>query len=215
MLMGLGVVGSEYGRPARRLAGTTPVARLIQEPNMVVVTADSPFRTLSDLVAAWRADPPAVAVGGGSSPGGPDHLAPMLFARTVGIAPPVVRYVRYDGGGDLLAAILGKRVAFGVAGVGEYADQVRSGQLRVLAVTGPTRAAGLDAPTLREAGVDLEFTNRRGIVAPPGLSARDARALRDVVGRLVRSAAWRAALTRNGWADAYLGGPEFGRMGVA
>jgi putative tricarboxylic transport membrane protein len=213
MLMGLGVVGSQYTnrtlREAATLRDTTPIARLIQEPNMIVVTRDSPYRTLDDLVRAWRADPAAVAVGGGSLPGGPDHLAPMLIAKAIGIAPRAVRYMRYDGGGELLAAILGKRVAFGVSGVGEYADQVRSDQLRVLAVTGTARLPRLDAPTLREAGVDAVFTNWRGIVAPPGLSARDTRALRAGVDRLHGSYAWREALTRNGWTDAYLGGDEF------
>lgn len=212
MLMGLGVVGSEYGRAGSALHRTTPIARLLQEPNMVVVTHDSPYRTLADLVTAWRFAPSSVAVGGGSLPGGPDHLAPMLLARAIGVAPSSVRYVRFDGGGDLLAAVLGKQVAFGVAGVGEYADQVRSGQLRVLAVTGPTRAVGPATPTLREAGVDLEFTNWRGIVAPPGLSSREAAELRRVVGALVRSSAWRTALARNGWTDAYLDGPGFDRF---
>ncbi|GIJ46179.1 C4-dicarboxylate ABC transporter substrate-binding protein [Virgisporangium aliadipatigenens] len=212
MLMGLGVVASEHSGATAALRETTPIARLIQEPNMIVVTRDAPFRTLSDLVTAWREAPASVPVGGGSLPGGPDHLAPMLLARAIGVAPPTVRYERYDGGGELLAAILGKRVAFGVSGVGEYADQVRTGTLRVLAVTGPARVPGLDAPTLREAGVDLEFANWRGIIAPPGLHAEDARALRELVDRLVRSAQWRAALARNGWSDAYLGGPAFDRF---
>ncbi|WP_033337432.1 Bug family tripartite tricarboxylate transporter substrate binding protein [Catenuloplanes japonicus] len=205
MLMGLGVAGTASGS----LRQTTPVARLIQEPSMVVVTPDSPYRTLAELVDAWRADPGAVPVGGGSLPGGPDHLAPMLLARAVGIAPPRVRYLRYDGGGDLLAAILGKRVAFGVSGVGEYADQVRSGQLRVLAVTGAVRVTGVAAPTLREAGVDLEFTNWRGVVAPSGLSEADSRRLHDVIARMVRSPQWQEAVRRNGWIDAYLGGDDF------
>ena len=67
----------------------------------------------------------------------------------------------------------------------------------------------MDAPTLREAGVDAVFTNWRGIVAPPGLSERDTRALRDAIERLHASPAWRAALARNGWTDTYLGGAEF------
>jgi putative tricarboxylic transport membrane protein len=218
---GSGVVGDAHGS-GRRRQRVRPCGRRAAPDHADRPAAagtehgrghrDSPYRTLADLVTAWRFSPSAVAVGGGSLPGGPDHLAPMLLARAVGVSPSAVRYVRYDGGGELLAAILGKEIAFGVAGVGEYADQVRSGQLRVLAVTGPTRAAGPAAPTLREAGVDLEFTNWRGIVAPPGLSSREATALRRVVGTLVRSPAWRSALARNGWTDAYLDGPGFDRF---
>ena len=78
-------------------------------------------------------------VGGGSSPGGPDHLAPMLMAKAVGIAPQDVNYVAFDGGGELLASVLGGKVAFGVSGLGEYRDQIEAGELRLLAVTGPER----------------------------------------------------------------------------
>ncbi|GIG69138.1 Bug family tripartite tricarboxylate transporter substrate binding protein [Phytomonospora endophytica] len=211
MLMGLGVVGSEQtsGAPVS-LADTTPIARLIAEPGIIVVRADSPYRDLAELIAAWRADPAAVAVGGGSSLGGPDHLAPMLVADELGIEPSDVDYQRYDGGGDLLAAILSGQVAFGVSGVSEYPDQVRSGQLRVLAVTGEQRAPGIEAPTLRESGIDVVFTNWRGIVAPPGLTAEQVEELTSTVSRLHDSDQWRAALDRYGWADAYLEGDEFG-----
>ena len=211
MLMGLGVVGSEQtsGAPVS-LADTTPIARLIAEPGIIVVRADSPFRDLGELIAAWRADPSAVAVGGGSSLGGPDHIAPMLVADELGIEPSDVDYQRYDGGGDLLAAILSGQVAFGVSGVSEYPDQVRSGQLRVLAVTGEQRAPGIEAPTLRESGIDVVFTNWRGIVAPPGLTAEQVSELTAMVSRLHDSPQWRSALERYGWADAYLEGGEFG-----
>ncbi|MEV0648404.1 tripartite tricarboxylate transporter substrate-binding protein [Phytomonospora sp. NPDC050363] len=213
MLMGLGVVGSEHTSQAPvSLADATPIARLIAEPGIIVVRADSPFRDLAGLIAAWRADPAAVAVGGGSSLGGPDHLAPMLVADELGLEPADVDYQRYDGGGDLLAAILSGQVAFGVSGVSEYPQQVRSGQLRVLAVTGEERAPGLDAPTLRESGIDVVFTNWRGIVAPPGLSAEEVAELTGLVSRLHGSPQWRAALERYGWADAYLEGEAFGEF---
>ena len=210
MLMGLGLVGAQHTvGPGPTLAQTTPIARLVEEPEVVVVTKDSPYASLADLIAAWRAAPEAVPVGGGSSPGGPDHLAPMLLAHAIGIDARAVEYVRYDGGGELLAAILGKQVAFGVSSIGEYADQIRSGQLRVLAVTSDVRVPGLPAPTLREAGVDLVFSNWRGIVAPPEIPADDLAALGEALARLHASPGWRRVLARNGWTDAYLIGEEF------
>ncbi|MEV1288645.1 tripartite tricarboxylate transporter substrate binding protein [Micromonospora sp. NPDC049679] len=211
MLMGLGVVGSQAAAGARvTLQDTTPVARLIEEPSIVVVTRDSPYRSLGELVTAWRAAPAAVPVGGGSAVGGPDHLAPMLVAHAVGITPRRVSYRQYDGGGDLLAAILDKQVAFGVSGLSEYADQIASGQLRVLAVTSERRVPGIAAPTLREAGVDVVCTNWRGIVAPPDLAAPDLDRMRAAVARLHASPQWRAVLERYGWTDAYLSGNDFG-----
>ncbi|GAA4712579.1 Bug family tripartite tricarboxylate transporter substrate binding protein [Phytohabitans rumicis] len=211
MLMGLGVVGAQQTEQARaRLSDTTPIARLIEEPALVVVPNAAPYRTLADLITAWRANPAATPAGGGSSVAGPDHLALMLMAEAAGIAPARVNYASFDGGGDLLAAVFRGVVAFGVSGIGETVDQVRSNQLRVLAVTSPARIPGVDAPTLREVGVDVVFANWRGLVAPPDLSGDDRAALREVVSHLHGSAEWRDALSRNGWTDAYLADDAFG-----
>jgi putative tricarboxylic transport membrane protein len=213
MLMGLGVVGSQYTQSSHAtLRDTTPIARLIQEPDIVVVTRDSPYRTLDDLVEAWRKDPAGFRLGGGSAPGGPDHLAAMLLAKGVGISPRTVAYQTYDGGGALLAAILGREVTFGVSGLAEYYDQIKQGQLRVLAVTSDRVVPNIDAPTLRQAGVDVVFANWRGIVAPPDLSPTDVAALRELVDQMHRSAQWSAAVDRNGWTDAYLTGDDYGQF---
>jgi putative tricarboxylic transport membrane protein len=211
MSMGLGVVGSVYTNKApSSLLDTTPIAKLIEEPDIVVVGKDSPYRTLDELVRAWRAAPGAVTVGGGSSPGGPDHLAPMLIAKAVGLDPRTVNYIPFDGGGELLASVLGGKVAFGVSGVGEYRDQIEAGQLRVLAVTSGSRLPGVDAPTLRESGVDVEFNNWRGVVAPPGIGDADRARLVDLFTDLHGTPQWREALARNGWTDAFAPGDEFG-----
>ncbi|CAM5658888.1 Bug family tripartite tricarboxylate transporter substrate binding protein [Streptomyces narbonensis] len=211
MSMGLGVVGAVHtNKTPRTLADTTPIARLTEEQDIVVVGKDSPYKTIQELLAAWKKDPGKLPVGGGSSPGGPDHLAPMLMAQAAGIAPKDVNYVPFDGGGELLASILGNKVGFGVSGVGEYLDQIKAGELRLLAVTGPKRVPGLDAPTLREAGLDTEFTNWRGIVAPPGLSDAEREKLVDLVTELHGSPQWRESLKTHGWNDAFLPGEEFG-----
>ena len=213
MLMGLGVVGSQYTQSSRAtLRDTTPIARLIQEPDIVVVTRDSPYQTLDDLVDAWRAKPENFRLGGGSAPGGPDHLAAMLLAKGIGISPRIAAYQTYDGGGALLAAILGREVTFGVSGLAEYYDQIKQGQLRVLAVTSDERVTDIDAPTLREAGVDVVFSNWRGIVAPPDLPPAEVAALRELVDQMHNSAQWSAAVARNGWTDAYLTGDAYGEF---
>ena len=85
--MALGVVGAVYTNKSKAtLTDTTPIARLIEEAEVVVVPKGSPYNTLQDLVTAWKADPGKVPVGGASAPGGPDHLMPMLLAKAVGVA---------------------------------------------------------------------------------------------------------------------------------
>ena len=111
---------------------------------------DSPYQTLDELVAAWKADPGNSPVGGASNPGGPDHLTPMLLAKAVGVTPKDVNYVAYDGGGELLAGILGNKVAFAATGVGEVAEQAKAGDVRILAVTSEEPVEGVDAPTLSD-----------------------------------------------------------------
>src|SRR3954468_2309777 len=101
MQMGLGVVGASYTNKSKAtLKETTPIAKLIEEAEAIVVPAKSPYKTLDDLVAAWKKSPGDVPVGGASNPGGPDHLTPMLLAKAVGVDPKKVNYVSYDGGGE-------------------------------------------------------------------------------------------------------------------
>ena len=210
MQMGLGVVGAAYTNNSQAtLKDTTPIAKLVEEPEVVVVPAASPYQDLAGLVAAWKADPTKVAVGGGSSPGGPDHLAPHLLAQTAGVDPKTVNYVAYDGGGELLTSLLGGQIAFGMSGAGEFADQIEAKQVRVLAVTSAERVPGLEAPTLKEAGQNLEFTNWRGVVAPPGLSDPDKQALAKLIDDMHNSQEWKAAVEQNNFTDAYLPADQF------
>ena len=210
MLMGLGVVGASYTNETdASLSDTTPLASLIEEPGAIMVPADSPYKTLDDLVAAWKKDPGGLTVGGGSSPGGPDHLLPMQLADTLGIDPKNVNYVAYDGGGDLLPALLGDKLDFATSGAGEFLDQIDSGQIRVLATSGEERLENVDAPTLKESGVDLVFTNWRGLVAPPKISSADKAEWIDALEEMHDSAAWKQALEDNGWTDAFRTGDDF------
>jgi putative tricarboxylic transport membrane protein len=213
MTAGLGVVGSLYsfGAPYS-MDDATPLAQLIEDQEGVLVPADSPYETIDDLVQAWQDDPSAVVVGGGSSPGGPDHLFPMQLASAVDIDPRDVRYVPYDGGGPLTSALLGDKIDVGFSGVGEFAGQLSSGELRLLAVSGEERLEGegiSDAPTLTEAGIDLVFTNWRGVWAPPGISEERRYELIGMLEEMHETPEWQQALEDNGWIDEFKTGDDF------
>ncbi|WP_040634068.1 Bug family tripartite tricarboxylate transporter substrate binding protein [Mycolicibacterium phlei] len=213
MTMGLGVVGATYTNGSKiKASDATALAKLIEDPGAIFVPADSPFKTVQDFVAAWKADPASITIGGGSSPGGPDHLFPMETARAVGVDPRTVNFVTYDGGGDLLTALLGKKIAAGTSSPGELIDQIEAGQLRVLAVSSEERVPGIDAPTLKESGIDLTFANWRGVLAPPGISDDAKEAMIKVLEKLHDSAGWKDALVKNGWTDAFVTGEEFERF---
>ena len=138
-----------------------------------------------------------------------DELSVELIAKAAGIDPKQVNFVSYDGGGELLAAVLGNQVAFGVTGVGEVKDQIEAGEIRPLAVSSAQPVEGLDVKTLKEQGVDLEFTNWRGWVAPGELSDGDKQALIDLATKMHDSQQWKDALVKNGWTDAFVVGDEY------
>jgi putative tricarboxylic transport membrane protein len=196
------------------LADAVPIARITGEYEALAVPDASPFRTLEDLLAAFRNDPESISWGGGSV-GGSDQILAGLVAAAAGVEPQRVNYIGYSGGGEALAAILGGQVSVGVNGLAEFAAQVEAGTLRVLAVSSAERLPGLDAPTLRERGVDVEFENWRSIVAPPGITADERARLAAAVDAMVRSNEWREMLARYRWLDRYLEGDEFAAFAAA
>lgn len=209
MTTGVAVTGSVLTNDSPvTVRDTTAIARVLEEPMIIAVDADSPYRTLDDLVQAWRAAPGEVTAAGGTV-GGPDYQQVMLLAQEVGIDPGTVNFVSYDGGGELLPALLGGKVAFTASGYAEWADQIDSGELRVLAVSSKERLDAVDAPTLQEEGVDLVFTNWRGYVAPPGIEDARRDELIDVFETLHESEQWQQTLEQNGQVDAFMPGDRF------
>jgi putative tricarboxylic transport membrane protein len=210
MVMGLVMIGAiETNQSSASLDDVTPIARLTAEDEVIVVPAKSPYKTIDDLVADLKAKGRGVAFSGGSA-GGTDHILAGLLAKAAGVDPSKLNYVPFSGGGESLAALLGNKVAAGISGVSEYAEQIKAGKLRALAVCGSKRVEGIDAPTLKEAGYDVELINWRGVVAPKGLSADAADRLTALVTKMHDSAGWKDALTKNGWTDTFLAGDEFG-----
>ncbi|GAA2849038.1 tripartite tricarboxylate transporter substrate binding protein [Streptosporangium fragile] len=209
MTMGLVMVGAvEQNKSKVTLADTTPIAKLTEEYEIVVVPASSPYKTLGDLVTAWKADPAKIAVAGGSA-GGTDHIVAGLMAKAAGIDPKQVNYIAHSGGGEALNALLGEKVAMGISGIGEFAEHVKSGKLRALGVSSPDRLDSVDSPTLKEAGLDVELANWRGFVAPGGLDDAARKRLTDLVTRMHDSQAWKDAVAKNGWADVFQTGQPF------
>ena len=186
----------------------TPIARLTEEIQVIVVPANSPLKTAQDLAAAVKADIAKVTFAGGSA-GGVDHVMAALFAGTVGADAKKINYIPFSGGGESLAAILGGKVTAGISGLSEYEGQIKAGKLRALGLTSAQRLPGVDIPTFKEQGIDLVLANWRSVVAPPGISPEQRKVLSDAVEKMVKSDAWKEILKQKGWDDAYLGGDAF------
>lgn len=209
MVMGLVMVGGILTNDSPvTLEDVTPIASLTSEQEAIVVTADSEYQTLEDLVAAWQETPTAISWGGGSA-GGTDHILVGLLAQEVGVDPADINYVAHSGGGEAINAILSGAVTAGVSGVSEFVDQVDAGEMRWLAVSGDEPPDGIDAPTITDAGYDVVLENWRGVVAPPDLSDEQRQAVVDLITQMHDADSWQQALEDNGWSDFFIAGDEF------
>lgn len=208
MTMGLVMVGAIITNSSKvDLSRVTPIARLTGEYEVLVVPSGSPYKNMKDFAAAWKANN-GLAVAGGSA-GGTDHMLVGLLAKSAGIDPQKMNYVPFSGGGETLAAVLGNQVAGAVAGYGEFEAQVKAGKLRVIGISSAKRQSGIDAPTFKEQGFNVELANWRGIVAPPSISAADKTKLLEALDKMHESKEWQDTLKTRGWTDLYLSGSRY------
>ena len=207
LIGGMVMIGAIYLENAPvNLSMVTPVARLTGEYEMIVVPAKSPHKTMGDLVKTFKANPGGVSWGGGSA-GGTDHILVGLIAKAAGIDPAKINYVPFKGGGEAIAAIVGGHVTAGVSGIGEFAEHVKGGRMRALAVSS---ASPIDnVPTLKEQGLAVELTNWRGVFGAPAITAAQRDALIKIVRGATESAAWKKTLEKLGWSPIFLSGEEY------
>lgn len=193
------------------LTQATPIARLTSEYNVFVLPESSPLKSMKDVIEQLKKDPGSVKWGGGSR-GSTEHIAAAMIAQAVGVDPSKINYVAFRGGGEATAAILGGNVTVGGSGYSEFAPYIESKKMRAIAVTSPERLKGIDVPTLKEQGIDVEIGNWRGVYGAPGISAAQRQALIDGVEKALKTKSWQEALEKNNWTPAVLTGDAFGQF---
>ncbi|WP_322411478.1 Bug family tripartite tricarboxylate transporter substrate binding protein [Microbacterium invictum] len=214
MVTGLVMVGAvETNAAETRMEDTTPIARLTEEPLVVVVPASSEYQTLQDLIDDVVDNGQSVTITGGSA-GGADHILAGLLLENAGLDGAEIteklNYIPNAGGGEAVSLLLGDNASAGISGVGEFAQYVESGDLRALAVSSEEPAALLpDAPTMVDEGFDVVYTNWRGLLAPGDITEDEKAGLVDLIGQMNESGTWESVLETNGWTDAFLTGDEF------
>ena len=187
---------------------TVPLARLLNEYEVIAVPADSHYRTLQELIQNFRTDPARMSWAGGSA-GGSDHILVGLIAQAAGVEPSKVNYIAYSGGGEAGVAVMGGHVTVGVSGFGEWKAYVESGRMRLLGVSSPERVGDRGTPTIRESGLDIVLANWRGIAAPPGTDQETRDWLVRALTRMRESSTWQDIVRANDWEDSFLAGPAF------
>ena len=204
------VIRSLVGKFPYNFRDLTMIAGTIGDYAALIVGKNSPIKSFKDLVAKYKADPRSVSVGGGSVPGGMDHLVAAMAFQAAGADPTKVKYIPYDAGGKLNAAILAGEVDVGSTGFSEAVTLAKAGEMRVIAVTSDKRVDALPgAMTLKEQGYDASFVNWRGFFAAPGLPAGKADAYRAAIKKMYGTSEWEAVRARNGWVNIHNPGAKF------
>jgi putative tricarboxylic transport membrane protein len=209
LVAGLGMVGAiEINKSPVTLDQVAPLARLTGEYQPLVVAADSPIRSLADLLDKFKADPGSVSWGG-SALGSPDHILCALIVKAAGGDVAKMNYIVAGAGGEMLAQVMGGHLTVATGGLNEMAQQMQAGKLRALGISSPERLPGVDIPTFKEQGVDATLVNWRGLMAPAKMRAADKDALDSAMGEMVRTEEWQSLLKERGWVDMYQSSADF------
>lgn len=190
----------------------TPVARLITDYSIILVSADSEYQTINDLFDALKENP-RLSVGGGSAPGSMDHISVAGLASAAGLDASTVNYIPFSGGGDAMTNLMGGHIEAVITGAGESVGQLGEGsQLRALGVSAPERLGGAlaDVPTYQEQGVDYTFDIWRGVMGTPDMPAEAVAYYEDLFAEMLETDGWQQARDQLGWIDAYQDSEEFG-----
>ena len=209
MVTGKGMVSAIYiNKSPVSLSNVTPIARLSGEYEVLVVPTSSSLKNMADLVAMYKANPASVSWAGGLA-GGVDQLTAGMIIQAIGGETGKFNYVAFGSGGEVLSQTLGGHVTVGLGGYNEFASQITAGKLRALAITSDKRLPGVNIPTLKEQGINVEFINWRGLMGPPGITEAQRQELIKTVAKMVKTDQWKGILEKDGWVDLFLPGDEF------
>jgi putative tricarboxylic transport membrane protein len=191
-------------------ADFTPIAFLFGEYISVTVKPDSPLKSGRDIIERLKKDPGALTFGIATSLGNPNHQAIATPLREAGIDIKKLKTVIFPSGGAASTAMMGGHVDVVPITAAFAAQMARQGQVRVLAVTSPSRLPDIlaNVPTWREQGHDVIVSNWRSMVGPRGMSAGQVTYWEQAFQRFVESDEWKKELETNFWASEYMRSAE-------
>jgi putative tricarboxylic transport membrane protein len=188
----------------------TPITRLVLEPAVIAVKADSPYKTMKDFVEAAKKSPKQLAQSGGSITSR-DNLMRLLLQKATGAQ---WNFISFPSGGERLSNLLGGHVQMMVIEPQEAGEQIRAGNLRVVATLTEKRLASMpNVPTIKEQGIDVPLIPQaRGLVAPPAAPKEVVQYWESVFDAFVKTPTWKQYVEQNQFEDGYLKGPALNKF---
>ena len=188
----------------------TPIVRLVLEPAVVAVKADAPYKDMKDFIESAKKSPNQLRQSGGSVTGR-DNLMRLLIQKATGAQ---WSYISFPSGGERLSNLLGGHVHMMVIEPQEAGEQIRAGNLRVIASLTEKRLASMpNVPTIKEQGIDVTIIPQaRGVLVPPGAPKEAMQYYEGVFDRFVKTAGWKQYIEQNQFEDGYLKGPALDKF---
>ena len=209
LMMGFALVGGvQSTKVSFKNSDAVAAARLIGEYEVIVVPANSPYRTLKDLVADIKAKKTALPIAGGNL-GGIDHYTAVQMYEALGLSIKDLNYIVYSGGAQVTTALLNGTARAGISGWGEFQAQVEAGTLRLLGISAAKRVAGIPTQTFTEQGVKLVSLNWRGLMLPKGTSTADRNLVIRALDVTRNGAAWKENLAKYVWSNNWMPGDAY------
>jgi len=204
------VIRALTGEISQSFRDLTLVAGTVGDYAALVVAADSPISSMEDALASYRENAMDFAIGGGSVPGGMDHLVAAIVMQAAGEDPTAFNYIGYDAGGEAMAGLLSGEIDALSTGFSEAVALAEQGEVRILGVTAPERVPAFqDAPTFAEQGIDAQFVNWRGFFAAPGLPEEQLTAYQNMLAAMMETPEWEEVRSRLGLVNIFRPGDEF------
>ena len=192
--------------PMYQLAQLVPIARFTADPTVLAVRADSPYKSVADLVEAAKKAPGTIPYGS-SGNYGTMHVPMEMFS---GVAGAKMLHVPFTGAGPAVVALLGGQVQALSTGPSSVMGHIKGGKVRVLATWGETRHPALpDVPTLKELGYDATFSQWTGLFVPAGTPEPVIAKLREAAKFAVEDATFKGSLAKVETPIQYLDQPQF------
>jgi len=195
-----GIAGQVTGILKADLRDFVPVAMLVEETTLVVVRADSPLKTVKDLVDSLKRNPAAHSIAVAPIRGQNTHLAIAKPLKVAGVDVAKLTIVPFRSSGESMTALLGGHVEVVSATGPTVVPQLQAGKVRVLASAAPERGTGplAQVMTWREQGVDADYVSYNGVLLPPAVDADQIRFWEQALKKVSTSPEWVALVEKSG-----------------